>query len=151
MPAPLVISKPENMGTATGYAEKANHISENKCKIKIGVLDAKQNESLNKMTKEMNDLKYELSQLKPQCTKRIGKKEAGRNSPKAKLSKRDVREVTNENEENDEPKRRGKLGDSMAERSEHERITNMHRRYSAQLGADVVADVQKLAKKNKQR
>lgn len=142
MPAPLVIPMAENMTSFTNFAEKVNQVSENKCKREIGILENKQTEKLAKMTKEMNDLKYELTQLKPRSVKRDAVKEPGRNSPQAKITKTvKCDSPRNDNEENIEPKRRSKLGESKAERDEHERITNLHRRYACKLGDEVALNL----------
>ncbi|KAL4233363.1 hypothetical protein ACF0H5_008045 [Mactra antiquata] len=138
MPAPIVIPMAENMSTFTNFAEKANVVSENKCKLQVELLESKTSEKLAKMTKEMNDLKYELSQIKPvRRGKRDSVKEPGRNSPLAKLSKSAHCDTRRDNEENVEPKRKTKSGDTMAERAANERITNLERRYKNQLGNDV--------------
>jgi hypothetical protein len=141
MPAILVLPMAENMTTFTNFAEKVNQVSENKCKLEVSIMESKQTEKLAKMTKEMNDLKHELSQLKPKRGKRDAMKEAGRNSPKAKLTKCDSpREASRENIE---PKRRAKSGESMEVRAENERINNLQRRYSCKLGDESTLQVKK--------
>lgn len=138
MPVPFGIPMAENLVTFTNFAEKANHVSENKCRMEVGILDSKQNESLTKMTKEMNELKYEFSKMKSSRGKRDYVKEASRDSPHIKVTKTVKSESPlNENEENLEPKRRTKLGETKAERAENERINNLQRRYTAKLGNDI--------------
>lgn len=141
MPAILVLPMAENMTTFTNFAEKVNQVSENKCKLEVSIMESKQTEKLAKMTKEMNDLKHELSQLKPRRGKRDAVKEAGRNSPKAKLTK--CESPKENNGENIEPKRRTKSGDSMDKRAENERIVNLQRRYSCQLGDESTLQVKR--------
>lgn len=137
MPAPLVIPMAENLTTFTNFAEKANLVSENRCRIEVGILEIRQNESLTKMTKEMNELKYELAKMQLSRRKRDSVKEIGRNSPQSKATKAVQSESPlNENEEDIDPKKRTKLGETKAERVENERINNLHRRYSAKLGND---------------
>lgn len=155
MPAPLVIPMAENMSSFTNMAEKANHVSENKCKLVVGILENKQTEKLAKLTKEMNELKYELSKIKPTLGqgKRNVVKEAGRNSPLAKVTKTLKCEIPrNNNEENFEPKRRSKAGKSKAERVENNRITNLQRRYTCQLGDEAMLNAKKpVAKSSAQK
>lgn len=128
----------ENLSTFTNFAEKANQVSENKYKLEVEILETKATEKLAKMTKEMNELKYELSQIKPvQSGKRVSVKEPGRNSPQAKLSKTTNSDTRKENDENVEAKRKTKSGDTKAERAENERINNLERRYKNRLGSDV--------------
>lgn len=150
MPAPLVIPMAENMSSFTSFAEKANQVSENKCKLVVGAIESKQNETLVKMTKEMNELKYELTKMKPaakRSVKRDSVKEPGRNSPLAKVTKTSNSECCGvesvENLENIEPKRRSAPGSSQAERAEKDRLTNLHRRYSCQLGEETSLLVKK--------
>ena len=146
MAAPIVLPMPENLPSAAGFAEKINHVNENKLQITKGILEEQQNLTVAKMNKEMFDLKHELKELKKSCSKRVGKKEPGRNSPQAKLTKvtlyrdyeieikqDDASSTTSSEAENTEPKRKGKSENTMAKRSENERINNLHRRYTAKM------------------
>ncbi|KAH3738006.1 hypothetical protein DPMN_044609 [Dreissena polymorpha] len=142
--APLVISKAENISTFTSLAEKANQVSENKCQRIISSLESKQTETLAKMTKEMNELKYVLSQIKVKTGKREAIKEQGRNSPRAKFAKVLLRDNTCSDEtpedvkENTEQKYSTKRARSSVitkkERLMLARTENQQRRYSCQLG-----------------
>lgn len=137
----------ENLPSAANFAEKMNHVSENKLQITKGLLEQQQNLTVAKMNKEMYDLKGQLSEMRKSCSKRTGKKEPGRNSPQAKLTKialkkdcllqtkeDDASSTTSSDAENLEPKRRGKSPENtMAKRSEKERINNLHRRYVAKM------------------
>lgn len=136
MPAPLVIPMAENMSSFTSFAEKANHVSENKWKLEVSKLELKQNETLAKMTKEMNELKYELSICVKQNEKRDALKEKDRNSPVAKSVRRNSISSSEDSDSScvSDSKKSVKPGKTRAERSEHERINNLQRRYSCQLG-----------------
>jgi len=85
--APLVIPMAANVGSFTNIASRANQVSENKCRREMDRMDAQQHEVLTKMAKEMNELKYVLSLIKPKRNKRQAIKEQGRNSPQAKYTK----------------------------------------------------------------
>lgn len=138
----------DNMSSFTNMAEKANQVSENKFKLVVGILENKHTEKLAKLTKEMNELKYVLSKIKPKLRKgkRVVVKEAGRYSPLAKVTKTETVKCDSpihNNEENVEPKRRSKAGESKADRAENNRITNLHRRYTCQLGDEAMLNAKK--------
>lgn len=146
MPAPIVLPMPENLPTAANYAEKINHVTENKLQITKCMLEQQQNMTVTKMNKEMFDLKGELIEMKKGHSKRSAKKEQGRNSPKAKLTKvtlygdcefeltsDDASSTTSSEEENTDPKQKRKSENTMAIRRENERITNLHRRFTAKM------------------
>lgn len=142
MPAPLVIPLAENMSTFTTFAEKANQVSENIWKLEVNKLELQENESLAKMTKEMNELKHKLSQIKPtnMRAKHSKNRQRGvsqdndRNSP-ASSTDRCSSSSSDENCETRDSKKHGKSVSSKAERIEHERINNLQRRYSCKLGS----------------
>ena len=141
MSAPIVLPMPENLPSAANYAEKINQVTENKLQITKDLLDLQQNVTVAKMNKELYDLKGELSQMK--SSKRTGKKEPGRNSPQAKLTKVTLykdcvfelkQDDSNSEPDDEESKRKGKSSENtMAKRSENERIKNLHRRYAAKM------------------
>ena len=143
MPAPLVIPMAENMTSFTAFAEKANQVSENKWKLEVSKLETQQNEKLSKMTKEMNKLKYQLSQVKPKREplnkKRLVLKELERSSPVSNIKRHNSVESSEDSDSDSacstETKKNINSRKSKAERNEHERISNLHRRYSCQLGS----------------
>lgn len=145
MPAPLVLPMAGNLPTATNYAEKINIVTENKLQLTKDMLEQHKSITVAKMSKEMCDLKHEIREMKKIDSKR-SVKNGRRNSSPGKVTKvtlyqdcefelkpDDTSSTTSSEGENEDPKQRGKLENTMAKRLEDERINNLHRRYKAKI------------------